>query len=86
MQIERMVKVTFISSFRRALDGEDQLELEASTIRQLLMSLVARYPRMQAHLDAGIAVAIEGEIYRDNWDTVIPPDSEVYLMPRISGG
>ena len=81
-----MVKVTFTSSFRTAFNGEDQLELEASTIRQLLMSLVARYPRMQARLDEGIAVAIEGEIYRDNWDTVIPRDSEVFLMPRIQGG
>ncbi len=81
-----MVKVTFTSSFRTALDGENQLELEASTIRELLMSLVAHYPRMQARLDEGIAVAIEGEIYRDNWDTVIPPDSDVFLMPRIQGG
>lgn len=81
-----MVKVTFTSSFRSALNGEDQLELEASTIRQLLMSLVAQYPLMQVRLDEGIAVAIAGEIYRDNWDTVIPPDSDVFLMPRIQGG
>jgi molybdopterin synthase sulfur carrier subunit len=81
-----MVKVAFTSSFRSALDGEDQLELEASTIRELLRVLVARYPRMRRHLDEGIAIAIEGEIYRDNRDRVIPPGSEVFLMPRIQGG
>ena len=81
-----MVKVTFTSSFHAALDGKDQVEVEASTIRQLLMVLVEHYPRMQDHLDEGVAIAIEGEIYRDNWDMVIPPGSEVFLIPRIQGG
>ena len=81
-----MANVTFTSSFRSALGGEKQLELEASTIRELLNVLVARYPGMQKHLDEGIAIAIEGEIYRDNWDRVIAADSEVFLMPRIKGG
>lgn len=81
-----MVKVCFTSSFRAAFDGQDQLEIEASTIRQLLMVLVEYYPRMQGHLDEGVAIAIEGEIYRDNWDRVISPGSEVFLIPRIQGG
>jgi len=81
-----MVNVTFISSFRSALDGAEQLEFEASTIRELLNGLLARYPRMQKHFDEGIAIAIDGEIYRDNWDVAIPADSEVFLMPRIQGG
>jgi molybdopterin synthase sulfur carrier subunit len=86
MWVGRMVNVTATSSFRSALGGQKQLELEASTIRELLNVLVVRYPGMQRHLDEGIAIAIEGEIYRDNWDTVIPADSEVFLMPRINGG
>ena len=81
-----MVNLTFISSFRSALDGAEQLELEASTIRELLNGLVAEYPRMQRHFDEGIAIAINGEIYRDNWDVAIPADAEVFLMPRIQGG
>jgi molybdopterin converting factor small subunit len=81
-----MLKVSFTSSFRLALGGKSQLELEASTIRQLLTGLVADYPAMQQHLDEGIAVAIDGEIYRDNWNVAIPCDSEVFLIPRIQGG
>lgn len=81
-----MHKVSFTSSFRHALDGKNQLELEASTIRQLLTGLLAEYPSMQSHLDDGIAIAIDGEIYRDNWDVAIPEDSEVFLIPRIQGG
>ena len=81
-----MVRVTFTSSFRSALDGAGHLELEASTIGDLLNALAAQYPAMQRHLDEGIAIAIDGEIYRDNWGVLIPTDSEVYLMPRIPGG
>jgi len=81
-----MVKVSFVSSFRPALDGADTLEIKAKTLRELLRKLVARYPGMQQHLDAGIALAIDGEIYRDSMDLKIPDGSEVYLMPRIQGG
>jgi molybdopterin converting factor small subunit len=51
-----------------------------------MRKLVKKYPRLQKHIDEGIALAIDGEIYRDNWDVEIPDCSEVYLMPRIQGG
>ncbi len=81
-----MVNVGFISSLRPALGGADALEIEATTLRELMCILVAKYPRMQKYLDEGIALAINGEIYRDNWDVEIPEGSEVFLMPRIQGG
>ena len=81
-----MPQVKLTGKFRAAADGADTLEIEARTIRELMTRLVERYPLMDQHLDAGIAVAIDGEIYRDNWDVVIPADSEVFLMPRIKGG
>jgi molybdopterin converting factor small subunit len=76
-----MVSVTFISTFRPALGGADALEIEAKTLRELMRKLVKKYPRLQKHIDEGIALAVDGEIYRDNWDV-----EEVYLMPRIQGG
>ena len=81
-----MVKLTFISSFRLALGGKDELEIDAASIRELFTLLVSQYPGMQAHIDEGVAVAINGEIYRDNWNTAIPDGSDVFLMPRIQGG
>ena len=81
-----MVNVNFTSSFRPALGGVDALEIEATTLRELMRILVAKYPRMQSHIDDGIVLAINGEIYRDNWDVEIPAGSEVFLMPRIQGG
>lgn len=81
-----MVNVNFISSFRSALGGADALEIEATTLRELMRIIVAKYPSMQSHIDKGIVLAINGEIYRDNWDVEIQDGSEVYLMPRIQGG
>ncbi|MCB1696284.1 MAG: MoaD/ThiS family protein [Halioglobus sp.] len=81
-----MVNVRFISSFRPALGGADGLQIEATTLRELMRIVVAKYPRMQGHIDDGIVLAINGEIYRDNWDVEIQAGSEVYLMPRIQGG
>jgi molybdopterin converting factor small subunit len=75
-----------LSSLRAAADGKETIELEAKTIRELLTRLVDHYPGMQKQLDAGIAVAINGEIYRDNRSALIPDDSEVFLLPRIQGG
>jgi molybdopterin converting factor small subunit len=81
-----LVKVSFISSFRSALDGAESLEIQAKTLRELMSKLLASYPRLQKHLDEGIALAIDGQIYRDNWDVELKDGAEVFLMPRLQGG
>ena len=81
-----MLKVSLTGKFRSAAGGADLIELEAQTIRELMAKIIEQYPRMSEHLDEGIAVSINGQIYRDNWGVKIPRDSEVYLLPRIQGG
>ena len=81
-----MVNVSFTSSFRPALGGAEGLEIEATTLRELMRILVAQYPRIQSHIDDGLVLAVNGEIYRDNLDVEIQSGSEVFLMPRIQGG
>jgi molybdopterin synthase sulfur carrier subunit len=55
-------------------------------VRQLFQALGERYPELQAHLEAGIAVAIDGEIYQDALLQPITQDSEVILIAKIAGG
>jgi len=81
-----MVKVRFTSSFHAAFGGTEALTIEASTLRELMRILLDTYPRLQKHLEGGIALAINGQIYRDNLDVVIPEGAEVFMMPRIQGG
>jgi molybdopterin converting factor small subunit len=68
------------------MDGADSVNVEAATIRELLTRLQDRYPKLEEFKEDGIAVAINGTIYRDSWQTPIPEDAEVFVMPRIVGG
>lgn len=81
-----MVIVRFSGSIRSAVDDIESLNFEADTIHQLFYKLALQYPKLESLLQEDIAVAINGEIYRDNWDTKIPPGAEVFLLPRIQGG
>ncbi|HET6473785.1 MAG TPA: MoaD/ThiS family protein [Pseudomonadales bacterium] len=81
-----MVEVQLSASFREFADGAASIAVDAATIRELLRKIVERYPRMQRRVDEGIAVSINGEIYRDSRNEKIPDGAEVFLLPRIPGG
>jgi hypothetical protein len=55
-------------------------------VRGVLKGLIALHPALEPHLDEGIAVAIDGEIFQDAWFAAIGPDSEVHVIPKIAGG
>jgi molybdopterin synthase sulfur carrier subunit len=80
------MQVNLTGSLRAAAGGSAIIEIEAETIRELLSRLIDRYPAMGTQMDAGIAVSVNGEIYRDDWAVKIPKDAEVFLLPRIPGG
>jgi molybdopterin converting factor small subunit len=81
-----MLEVNISSSLRELVGGAATITIEAATIRELLRKLVERYPRIESRLKEGIAVSINGEIYRDDRNQQIPEGAEVFLLPRIQGG
>jgi molybdopterin converting factor small subunit len=81
-----MLRVQLGATLRSAAGGRTEFEIEARNIMELLRSLGERYPELDAILTRGVAVAIDGQIYRDAWLQPIPPEAEVYLMPRVAGG
>lgn len=81
-----MVAVTLWGSLTTVAGGESELEIEASNIRELFQKLEERYPAAKPYIDRGIAVSIDGTIYRDEWSTPLPEDAEVFLLPRLAGG
>jgi len=66
--------------------GASVIVVEARTIRELFRKLEEQFPGMTPHIRRGIAVSINGRIYRDQWDTALPEKGEIYLLPRIQGG
>jgi len=81
-----MHEVKLSASLREFVGGAASVSIDAATIRELLRKLIERYPRIEARVNEGIAVSINGEIYRDDRNEKIPDDAEVFLLPRLQGG
>ncbi|MFE0019352.1 MoaD/ThiS family protein [Mesorhizobium sp. NPDC059054] len=81
-----MVAVTLWGSLAAVAGGKDKLDIEAKDIRELFRKLAEQYPGFEPFIDRGIAVAIDGTIYRDTWSKKLPEGSEIFLLPRLAGG
>ena len=81
-----MADIHLWGALRPAADGAPVVSVDAKTIRELFRKLEESYPGMAPHLARGVAVSINGRIFRDNWETVLPDGAEIYLLPRIQGG
>ena len=66
--------------------GQSRFEIEADTVRRLILALDERFPGLGALIGKRVAVAIDGEIHRNAWGAALRPDSEVVLIDRIGGG
>jgi len=81
-----MVEVTLWGSLGAATGGKQKLEVEAKDIRELFRKLAEQYPGLGAFIERGIAVSIDGVIYRDTWSKELPKGAEIFLLPRLAGG
>ena len=81
-----MVEVTLWGSLSAVAGGKARHEIEAKDIRELFRKLAERYPGFEPFIARGIAVSIDGVIYRDTWSKELPQGSEIFLLPRLSGG
>ncbi|MDE2445166.1 MAG: MoaD/ThiS family protein [Alphaproteobacteria bacterium] len=73
-------------ALRPLAGGASSIFIEAQTIRELFRKMGEQYPGMEPHLRRGVAVSISGKVFRDQLDTPLPPDQEIYLLPRVPGG
>jgi molybdopterin synthase sulfur carrier subunit len=81
-----MPDVELIAGLRDAVDGAKSVQVEGTTIRELLQNIAREYPSLHKRIEQGVAVAIDGNIYRGDWDQQIAEDAEVMLLTRIAGG
>ena len=81
-----MVKVVVWGSLRPHTGGKTELEIEAGNVRELLDRLGETYPGLKPQLMRGVSVAIDGVIFRDGWHERLRKESEVFLLPRMTGG
>ena len=81
-----MARVVLTSALAPYTGGVLELELDVANVRQLFQALEERYPELREHLEAGVAVAIDNEIYQDALLQPIAGESEVILITKIAGG
>lgn len=81
-----MAHVTLIGNLRQFTGGVAEIELPVSSIQQLFRTLAERFPELAPHLQQGLAVAIDGQIYQDDILVPISRDAEVHVLPQIAGG
>jgi sulfur-carrier protein len=81
-----VARITLSSSLAPFTEGVLEFELDVANVRQLFQMLGERYPELRPQLEAGIAVAIDNEIYQDALLQPIAPHCEVILIPKIAGG
>lgn len=80
------VDVHLWSGLRRLTDGVDVVPVEATTIGTMLDGLIAAHPALKPILDAGVSVALNGEIYNGARHQPVAEGDEVFLMQRMKGG
>jgi molybdopterin synthase sulfur carrier subunit len=81
-----MPRVVLVGNLAQLTGGVVEFELSATSVKQLYQQLTALHPAIGPHLETGVAVAIDGQIFQDALLEPIRPDSEVFLLPQIAGG
>ena len=81
-----MARIVLSGNLRLYTEGLTELELESGSIRSLIRELRRRYPDIPEDIEDELAISIDGVLHQDDWFAKIGPDSEVHLLPRISGG
>lgn len=81
-----MAHVVLIGNLRQYTGGITELDVKAGSVRQLFARLAEQFPELEPHLEEGLAVAIDGQIYQDALLEPIGEESEVHILPQIAGG
>jgi molybdopterin synthase sulfur carrier subunit len=87
-----MATVFIPSLMQKLSDGNSKIQVEGSSVRQIVNNLEAQYPGFKARLledgriKGNISVAIDGEITPLGILEKVGEDSEVHFLPALGGG
>lgn len=87
-----MATVFIPSLMQKLSDGKSRVEIEGSSVRQVVNNLEAQYPGFMERLvedgriKGNISVAIDGEITPLGMLEKVGENSEVHFLPAIGGG
>ena len=67
-------------------NDQRQIDIVASTYRELIDALEARFPGAREAIMGKVAVAIDGDIIHDPFLDPLEADSQVHFLHKIEGG
>ena len=80
-------RVVFTSGFaRKYTNGVREFEVEAANLRGVIRAMEAYFPGIGHTLEEETNVAINGELHETGYFQLVPPNAEVFFIPRIEGG
>ena len=80
-----MAIVFLPSGWSGATGGVTEVSIDAPRVHELLRTLTERFPALATLLDA-VSIAVDGQIYHDAEFVPLKRDSEIHLLPPVSGG
>jgi molybdopterin synthase sulfur carrier subunit len=87
-----MATVYIPSLMQKLSDGKSKVEIDGSSVRQIVNNLEVEYPGFKERLvedgriKGNISVAIDGEITPLGMLEKVGDNSEVHFLPAIGGG
>jgi len=81
-----MARVVLIGNLAQLTGGVAEFDISATSVKQLYDRLTELHPALGPHLQEGVAIAIDGQIYQETLLQPIEPNSEVFILPQIAGG
>ena len=81
-----MIKVFLGSNLKNFTNGIEVLEVEATSVKSLIVELDRQYPGISEKLESGLALAIAGEVIANPGYEKISYGSEVRFLAPMQGG
>ncbi len=87
-----MAKVWIPPLMRALTDGQQIVEAEGKTVRELVAALDERYSGFadriidEGRIRPGLTVAVDGAVQNRGLRAAVGPDSEVHFVPAMTGG
>jgi molybdopterin converting factor small subunit len=89
-----MAEIWIPPKLQQLTGGNQQVQVEGTTVRRLINNLEAQYPGIKEYLVdeegddlvAGLAVIVDGEVSVLGMLEKVQENSEVHFLPSIAGG
>ena len=67
-------------------DGKETVNIEDSSIREVLAKLQIVCPELKEIIESGVSVVVDGKVIANDLTTEVSEKSEVYLIQKLRGG